>query len=282
MTKKFMCLIAIVSAMGAITLFAQEGATKASEGTLMLEKKNFPLKHVLAYETTIDDEQAIAVVFSGQAVAGEKLKEAQEAEREGGDGNFNRPYLKLVFKRTGELKRWSAGAGGTMLSRGSDGTTGELKVQDGRVSGKASQSSETDAMFPSSFDVHFDVALLKAGGSLPASTPKKFGPAANVKPSVTGVFKGNGKDAKLAHVSAHWREPFGDKPSMDLVFTEKDHSKDKKPDFNAAFGKFGSALIISVHEDGEIFGCQVVHSAHQKQGFSSIGSQRFHHPHGAR
>src|SRR4030095_4307650 len=33
-----------------------------------------------------------------------------------------------------------------------------------------------------------------------------------------------------------------------------------------------SALIISLHDDGEIFGCQVVHSAHQKQGFSSIGS----------
>jgi hypothetical protein len=56
-----------------------------------------------------------------------------------------------------------------------------------------------------------------------------------------------------------------------LVFTEKDHSKDKKPDFNAVFGKFGSALIISLHEDGGIFGCQVVHTAHQKQGFTSIG-----------
>jgi len=93
-----------------------------------------------------------------------------------------------------------------------------------------------------------------------------------VKPSVTGVFEGNGKEAKLAYVSAHWREPFGDKPSMDLVFTEKDHSKDKKPDLNAAFGRFGSALIISLHEDGEIFGCQVVHNAHKRQGFSSIGS----------
>jgi hypothetical protein len=93
-----------------------------------------------------------------------------------------------------------------------------------------------------------------------------------VKPSVTGVFKGNGKDAKLAYVSAHWREPFSDKPSMVLVFTEKDHSKDKKPDFNAAFGKFGSALIISLHEDGGIFGCQVVHAAHKRQGFSSIGT----------
>jgi hypothetical protein len=145
-------------------------------------------------------------------------------------------------------------------------------LQDGRVVGKASQPNETEGMFPAGFDVRFDAALLRAGESLPATVKKKLGPAANVKPSVTGVFKGNGKDAKLAHVSAHWREPFSNQPSMVLVFTEKDHSKDKKPDFNAAFGKFGSALIISLHEDGDIFGCQVVHSAHQKQGFSSIGS----------
>jgi hypothetical protein len=272
MTKKFMCVVATISAMGSVTLFAEEGTTKAGEGTLMLEKKNYPLKHALAYETTIDNEPAIAVVLSGQAFAGEKLKEAKEAEKDGMDGDFKRPYVKVVFKNTGELKYWSAAAGGTMLGRRSGSATGELKLKDGRVVGKASQPNETDAMFPNAFDAHFDVALLKAGDSLPASTTKKPGPAANVKPSVTGVFKGNGKEAKLAYVSAHWREPFGDKPSMDMVFTEKDHSKDKKPDLNAAFGRFGSALIVSLHEDGGIFGCQVVHSAHQKQGFSSIGS----------
>jgi hypothetical protein len=272
MTKKFMCLIAIVSAMSAVTLFPQEATTKAGEGTLMLEKKNYPLKHALAYETTIDNEQAIVVVLSGQAVAGEKLKETKEAEKQGGDGDFNRPYLKLVFKPTGDLKYWTAGAGGTMLGRRSGSATGELKLQDRRVIGKASQANDTDGMFPSGFDARFDVALLKTGDSVPASSAKKPGPAANLKPSVSGVFKGNGKEAKLTFVSAHWREPFSDKPSMDLVFTEKDHSKDKKPDFNASFGRFGSALIISLHEDGEIFGCQVVHSAHQKQGFSSIGS----------
>jgi hypothetical protein len=272
MTKKFICLISVVSAMGAMTLFAQQGTTKAGEGTLMLEKKKYALKHALAYETTIDNEPAVAVVLSGQAVSKEKLKEAKEAEKDGGDGNFSRPYLKLMFNKTGELKRWSAGAGGSMLSRGGGGVTAELKLQNGRAMGKASQSNETDEMFPNSFDVHFDVALLGASDSLPALTDKKRGPAANVKSSVTGIFKGNGKEAKLAYVSAHWREPFGDKPSMDLVFTEKDHSKDKKPDLNAAFGRFGSALIISLHEDGEIFGCQVVHSAHKRQGFSSIGS----------
>jgi hypothetical protein len=127
-------------------------------------------------------------------------------------------------------------------------------------------------MIPSSFDVKFNVALLKAGEELPASTPKKRGPAANVKPTVTGIFKGNGKDAKLAYVSARWGEPFDGKPGIVLVFTEKDHSKDNKPDFNASFGKFGSALIISLHEDGQVYGCEVVHSALEKKNFSSLGN----------
>ena len=127
-------------------------------------------------------------------------------------------------------------------------------------------------MIPSSFEVKFNVALLKAGEELPASIPKKRGPAANVKPTVTGVFKGNSKDAKVAYVSARWGEPFNGKPGIVLVFTEKDHSKDNKPDFNASFGKFGSALIISLHEDGDIYGCQVVHSAMEKKNFSSLGS----------
>jgi hypothetical protein len=159
-----------------------------------------------------------------------------------------------------------------MFGRRSGTATGELKLQDGRAIGKASQPNEADSFIPNAFDVRFDVALLKAGDSLAASTARKGGPAANVKPTVTGVFKGNGKEAKLAYVSARWREPFSDKASIELIFTEKDHSKDKKPDISAAFGKFGSALIISLHEDGSIFGCQVVHSAHQKQGFSSIGN----------
>jgi hypothetical protein len=256
---------------GAATLFAQEGA-KPAEGTLMLQDKNYPLTHALAYETTINEEEVIAVVLSGQAISSEKLKEARDAEKDSGFADFKRPFLKLDFAKAGQLKFWSAAAGGTSLGRhGSGNATGELKLQDGRVSGKASQPRDSEGMFPTAFDVHFDVALLRAGESLPATVKKKPGPTANVKPSVTGVFKGNGKEAKLAHASAHWREPFNNQPSIVLVFTEKDHSKDQKPDFDAGFGKFGSALIISLHEEGDIFGCQVVHTAHQKQGFSSIG-----------
>jgi hypothetical protein len=273
MTNKFIGLIAAIVIGGSGTLFAQGGTKPASvgEGTLMVKGKNYPLKNVAAYETTVDGEEGIAVVLSGPTISSEKLNAARKSEKTGDFPDFRKPYVKLEFTKAGEFKGWGAGAGDTSLGRRrGEGATGEIKVQDGRAIGKANQPNETEGMFPSGLDVHFDVPLLRAGESLPPS--KKPGPAANVKPTVTGEFKGNGKDAKLTYVSAHWREPFGDKPSIVLVFTEKDHSKDKKPDFNAGFGKFGSALIVSLHEDGDIFGCEVAHSALQHKNFSSIGT----------
>ncbi|HWM26202.1 MAG TPA: hypothetical protein VNP98_15405 [Chthoniobacterales bacterium] len=275
MVKKFVSLLAAAAVIGGgATLFAQGGA-KSGEGTLSLQDKNYTLSHGLAYETEVNGENVIAVVLSGQAISNEDLTKSKAQEKKGGFADFKRPYLILNFAKTGELKSWSAATSNTSIGNRSAGkATGELKLQDGRVSGKASQPRDTEGMFPTAFDVRFDVKLLAAGESLPATVVKKPGPAANVKPTVTGVFKGNGKEAKIAYVSAHWQEPFGDKQSIVLVFTEKDHSKDKKPKFNASFSKFGSALIISLHDDGGIFGCQVVHDAHQKKGFSSIGSIR--------
>src|SRR4029077_1007089 len=98
----------------------------------------------------------------------------REVEKDGGDGDFKKPFLKLVFKKTGELKYWSAAAGGTSMGRhGGSNATAELKVVGGRATGKCSQPVEADAMILSSFDVRFNVVLLKAGDALPASTPKK-------------------------------------------------------------------------------------------------------------
>ena len=272
MMTRFIGLFLAAGVLGAVTLYAQEGTGKAVEGSLTLDKKIYALKHALAYETTIDDEEAVVVVLSAQAVASGQLKEARGAEKEGGEPEFRRPYLRLVFTKTGEIKHWSAAAGGAMIGRRSGTAKGELKRQAGRVNGKATEAEDAQAMFGSSFEVKFDAPLVKAGESLPESTARKGGPAANVKPTVSGVFRGNGKEAKLAYVSAHWSEPFGGKTGMELVFTEKDHAREKKPDMGAMFGKFGSALIISLHEeDGGIYGCQVVHSAHQKQGFTALG-----------
>lgn len=277
MTKQPISLLASIAVLAAATAAAAQETKHAAghaEGTLMLEDKKYALKHAAAYEATVDETEVVAVILSGQRIPAEAIKKALETESKGDFPEFKRPYLRLEFTRAGELRNWSAASNTISIGRSSSGkATGELQLQEGRAVGKASQEIDTEGMFPTGFEARFDVALLKAG-ELPVVAPQTRGPAANVKPTVTGTFKGNRKDAKIAYVSAHWREPFADQAGIVLVFTEKDHSKDKKPEMGASFGRFGSALIISLHEDGSIFGCQVVHGAHSKQGFTSLGKIR--------
>src|SRR5439155_22485023 len=105
---------------------------------------------------------------------------------------FRKPYVKLEFTKAGEFKGWGAGAGDISLGRHTSNATGELKLQDGRAIRKAGQPNETEGMFPSGLEVRCKVPVLRAGESWPPS--KKPGPAANIKTSVTGVFKGNGQE----------------------------------------------------------------------------------------
>ena len=101
MAKKFMTLLAGMAVIGgAVTLFAQ-GGPKPAEGTLMLQDKNYPLTHALAYETTINEEQVIAVVLSGQAISSEKLKEARDAEKDSGFADFIGHSLSWILRRRG-------------------------------------------------------------------------------------------------------------------------------------------------------------------------------------
>jgi hypothetical protein len=118
MAKKFIGLLAGMAVIGgAVTLFAQQGAKPAKgEGTLMLQDKNYPLTHALAYETTINEEEVIAVVLSGQAISSEKLKEARDAEKDSGFADFKRPFLQVGFCKGGtaqvlERRRWRHVAG---------------------------------------------------------------------------------------------------------------------------------------------------------------------------
>ena len=92
------------------------------------------------------------------------------------------------------------------------------------------------------------------------------------KPTVKGTFLGDGKDGNIQYLLAQTREPFSDKAAIRLIFTEKNPSASKKPDFDAGFKKLGNALIISVFKDGGIFGCEVAHTAHSKSPFSAIGA----------
>ena len=89
---------------------------------------------------------------------------------------------------------------------------------------------------------------------------------------VSGIFKGNDQPANLAFVSAHKGTPIGGKETIKLVFTEKDHSKDARPDLKALFGDYGSALVIGIQPDGKVVTCDVAHEAHKQKPISSPAS----------
>src|SRR5437764_13819494 len=74
---------------------------------------------------------------------------------------------------------------------------------------------------------------------------------------VSGIFKGNDQPAKLAFVSAHKGTPVAGKETIKLVFTEKDHSKDERPDLKALFGDYGRARVIGIEPNGKEVTCDV-------------------------
>jgi hypothetical protein len=89
---------------------------------------------------------------------------------------------------------------------------------------------------------------------------------------VSGIFKGNDQPAKLAFVSAHKGAPISGKETIKLVFSEKDHSKDERPELKALFGDYGSALVIGIEPDGKVVTCDVAHEAHKQKPISSPAS----------
>lgn len=90
-------------------------------------------------------------------------------------------------------------------------------------------------------------------------------------PSVSGKYIGNGKNAELKFVTAKEDEPFDDKPAIKILLSEKNPATSRDPDHDAMFGKLGSTLSLRVFHDGDIFSCQVGHTALKKCGFSSSG-----------
>ena len=113
---------------------------------------------------------------------------------------------------------------------------------------------------------------LSVCGPVAAQAPAKLDPP--VKPTVSGKFTGNGKNAAIKFVTVEEHEPFGGKEAITLLFTEKDPAKSKMPESDATVGNLGSALILKVHLDGTVFGCHVVHSAHKKHGFTWVGETK--------
>jgi len=150
------------------------------------------------------------------------------------------------------------------LAKGGAPLEGQATVAEGRIRGTVKAVRTGD--FAKELSLNFDVPI---AAEIKPAGPAKLDPP--VKPSVTEKFVGNGKNAAIKFVTVEEHEAFSGKPAVTLIFTEKDPAGVRKVSFDASFGKLGSALVLNVHHDGGIFGCQVSHSAHTKKGFTSLG-----------
>ncbi len=76
----------------------------------------------------------------------------------------------------------------------------------------------------------------------------------------SGVYKGNGTPAALTQVVAYKGEPQSGQPTTALVFSAKSQAGSSKPPFDALFGKFGDALVVTLYPDGKVYSVDLVHS----------------------
>ncbi len=263
-----------ISTVAVVFIIAVASPSRAQQsapvdGLFSIGGHDYKLTQGVAYETKSGDFDLVTVLVSNTRLPVTKIQQSLAKNQSDEDVSLSQPYVKLTFNNEGELQFLSGWADNSSFSMGGSDVKVEFKLDDGRVRGKADLAKKPDSASQRSFAFRFDLPL-GLGGAAPAK-PKSAGP---VKPTVTGKFTGNGKPAKLAFVSAHPTEGLDDRPAIQLVFTEKDHFKNKKPEIEAGFGHFGSALIISIADDGSIFGCEVAHAAHAKKPFSSLGTIR--------
>jgi hypothetical protein len=240
-------------------------------GTVELSESKFTLSHVVAYPLKYSDEPATAVIVSDRFFDVAKIKDGLAKSKNGTDEevSLRQPHVKIVFDAEGKPLAYYGYASGFTTNGTGGKITAELKRDGDKISGSAKKEPDDQGRFRTNFDFKFSTGLI----GTTTEAEQKAAPLAKL--GVSGKFQGNGKEAKLAFISAYPREAFDDKPSLTIVMTEKDHSRDKKPDIKAGFGDYGSALVISCHEDGSIFSTTVAHAAHKRQGFSSAGSLNF-------
>lgn len=98
------------------------------------------------------------------------------------------------------------------------------------------------------------------------------GAALAVEGRVSGKFLGNGKEATLAHaVAVPEAEKWQGDDAWSVVLTERAPEPGSKPEWDAGFGKLGSALVVRVTRKGELYGAEVYHAALEHKPFSTSG-----------
>jgi hypothetical protein len=266
--QRYISILALFLCVSSTAQLLAGDENKPVDGKMLLGERTYTLTHAVAYEAKSSDEATVTLVMSDRKIAVETIKSVLRAGKGSDDKLYlSQPCLKIRLAPSGKPVRGNGSAESTFFGFFGDTLESDLKIEDGRIRGRVQLETTGEGALRRNFDIRLDLAVGLDGSAKPAAKPA--GPA---KPVVTGTFKGNGQPAKLTYVSARRGEPFGGKPTLVIVFTEKDHSGEKKPEVKAGFGDFGSAVVIKAYDDGQVVGCEVAHAAHDKKPFSSIGN----------
>ena len=229
----------------AATLFAQiaSAQTPANQANLNIGGRRIAFKNVVAVRGKSYREDRIIVVATGQALSADAVKKVRDKDaEENNDREIGQPHLKAVFEPDGKLRVVFGQGGNSSFGERGAPLEGQATVADSRIRGsvKLVKTGDFAKEINFTFDVPIDAEVKVAG-------PAKLDPP--VKPTVSGKFVGNGKNAAVKFVTVEEHEEFNGQPAVTLIFTEKDPATARKPSFDAAFGKLGSALTLNVSVD---------------------------------
>lgn len=264
-TVKILRLAPAAAVLASALLTASAGAQEAAnQAVLTIKGSRTVFKNVTAIRAPFRGEKRIVVLATQRPLTAEVIKKVKEKDTLNSvTDEVNQAYLFFAFDDNGAVESLSGQAGGTSFSQSGGGVEGKGTLADGRFRGalKLVTTGSFAKELTMDFDVPVDAEIKPVAARLDPP----------VKPTVSGKFTGEEKPAEIKYVLVEETESFGGKEAIRLIFTEKDPAGSKKPGFDASFGKLGSALVISAHYDGNIFGCEVFHRAFSKGTFSSVG-----------
>ncbi len=198
-------LIASVLLASTVTL-AAEPVKDSARGVLQVDAKPHQIARAAAYPTKVFDEEGYAVILCDHDFPVDKLKAS--LDKKGNDDDFFlfQPHVTITFHKDGKAAFSNMWADNKSVSVGGSNLQGEITINDGRASGKATL---TDSDKKDSFDVSFDLPLMKVTPLPPEpkkeKKPKKVAESTTSKSDqVTGKAPRAGETkSKTNDISAH-------------------------------------------------------------------------------
>lgn len=238
-------------------------------GSITLAGKTFRMTHAIAYQCKDNNDRDVIAILATSSPIDPKavLDSLKENDNRDSDVDISGTYLRMHFDTKGKLQSLHTATTNTTIFNQGKGSTTTFEIKGKSVVGSVDLPLTDDDTFARAVKVSFNLPVINHKEAGPIEI--KYDELRDL--GVIGKYHGQGKHIRTAFVSAREIEDFNDKPAIQIIITEKDHSKAENPSFIGLSGDYGASLTISCFLNGDIFGCEVSHPRHEKRPFSSVG-----------